>query len=459
MVGAQMSGGYLQADETSDTINKLRQQIEQLDQKLRILERKSELEKETAAEKTRTEPVVSFGGGGFQVRSADSNFVFKLRGYVQADARFYPGHPPGAVLPDTFLIRRARPIFEGTVFEKFDYRVMLDFGAQSSLSSANNALVQDAYLTARFWPEFQVFAGKMKEPVGLERLQSGANLLFIERNYPTQLAPNRDVGFGIQGDLFDSRLSYAIGAFNGVADGGSGDFDTSEGDKDVAARLFSHPFKNSTVDPLKRFGLGVAGTYGNQQGNLRPYFSQGGQRIFAHRTGAGTNAATANVTADGTQWRLAPQGYYYYGPFGVFGEYVISSHEVRRDAGGPPTFAHVEHSAWQAAASWFLTGEENSFKPVTPKRPFSLSGGGWGAWEIAVRVGQLDLDDDAFPLFADPANSATRATSFGAGLNWHLNPNVKASAGYDYTKFDGASGSAFDGKHEHAIAARVQFGW
>jgi len=458
-IGTQMTGDFVRADEAADTVNSLRQQIEQLDQKLRVLERKEELDREASTEESKAAPIVSLGPGGFQVRSADSNFVFRARGYVQVDARYNPEPVPGALMPDTFLIRRARPIFEGTVFDKFDYRVMLDFGAQATLSTANNALVQDAYVTARLWPELQFIAGKMKEPVGLERLQSGANLLFIERGYPTQLAPNRDVGFGIQGDLIGGRLSYAVGVFNGVPDGGSGDFDTSDSDKDVAARLFAHPFQTSEIDALKGFGIGVSGTYGNREGTLRSYFSQGLQRTFGYRAGVGTNTATANVAGDGTNWRISPQGYYYWGPFGLFGEYIISSQEVRRDDGGIPTRARLENSAWQIAASYFLTGETNSYRAVTPKRPFSLADGGWGAWEIAARMGQLDVDDDAFPLFANPAGSATRSTSYGVGLNWHLNRNIKVSAGYDYTRFDADPGTIFADESEHVAGARVQFGW
>jgi len=62
-----------------------------------------------------------------------------------------------------------------------------------------------------------------------------------------------------------------------------------------------------------------------------------------------------------------------------------------------------------------------------------LNGGGWGAWEVAARFGQLDVDDDAFPLYANPANSATEATSWGVGLNWHLNRNLKVNLSYEQT--------------------------
>src|SRR5690606_10458897 len=121
-----------------------------------------------------------------------------------------------------------------------------------------NSFLQDAYVNARFWPEFQIQAGKFKEPVSLERLQSGANLLFIERSYPSQIAPNRDVGVQLHGELLGGSLNYQVGVFNGVADGGSGDVDTADDDKDIAARIFAHPFKNTDIEALQGLGIGVA---------------------------------------------------------------------------------------------------------------------------------------------------------------------------------------------------------
>lgn len=461
ILAAYGTGNEATADDAADAVKALKQQIEQLDQKVRILERKGELDKEASTEKAKTAASVSAGASGFSIRSADTNFVLKLRGYIQADARFYADDHSGGTANDTFLLRRVRPIFEGTVFEKYDFRIMLDFGSGVTASAANDSYVQDAYITARFLPQFQVVAGKLKEPVDLERLQSGANLLFVERGYPTQLAPNRDVGFQIQGD-FDgapgsSLLHYAVGAFNGVADGGSGDIDTADDEKDVAARIFAHPFKNTKVAALKGLGLGVAGTYGDQDGALRTYTSIGQQRFFAYRTSA-TPATAPNVVANGIHWRLAPQGYYYFGPFGLFGEYIISSQNVQQAGAGAGSGAigELRHTAWQVAASYFLTGEENSFKAVTPKKPFSPANGGWGAWEIAARVGELDIDDDSFPIYASPTASATKAFSWGFGLNWHLNKNVKVNLNYDQTDFKGGAATDLLAKGEKAIFTRAQ---
>ncbi|MCI0540474.1 MAG: hypothetical protein L0Z50_35175 [Verrucomicrobiales bacterium] len=102
--------------------------IEDLDQKIRVLERKQELANEEATAKAKTTPTVAVGASGLQVRSADSNFVFNLRGYVQADGRFGIGDSADPY-SDTFLMRRVRPIFDGTLYKKIDYRVMLDFAS------------------------------------------------------------------------------------------------------------------------------------------------------------------------------------------------------------------------------------------------------------------------------------------------------------------------------------------
>jgi phosphate-selective porin OprO and OprP len=457
VVGAHLTTPVSAAEEP-ETIDALKRELEALDQKVRVLESKQMLDKDAAAEKGKQVPTVSLGAGGFSVTSPDSNFVFKVRGYVQVDARAYVSDQVDTASNDSFLIRRARPIFEGTVYDKFDYRIMLDFGAQSSLSTANNALLQDAYVTARLWPELQLQAGKFKEPVGLERLQSGANLLFIERGYPTQLLPNRDVGFQVQGDLFQNTLRYEVGVFNGVADGGSGDFDTADDDKDVAGRIFASPFKNTDIEVLQGLAFGVAGTYGNREGALRPFASEGLQRFFTYRTS--TAAGAPNVLADGTHWRLSPQAYYYRGPFGLLAEYAVASQEVRQAGGGAGAGLsdRLAHTGWQVAASYFLTGERNSFRSVAPKRPVTFrDGGGLGAFELAARVHGLDVDDDAFPIYANPATAATEALSFGVGLNWHLNRNIKLSFDYGHTDFKAEAGNPFDGESENLFLTRVQF--
>ena len=74
---------------------------------------------------------------------------------------------------------------------------------------------------------------------------------------------------------------------------------------------------------------------------------------------------------------------------------------------------------------------------------------------MAVRVGQLELDDALFPEYADPASSARGATSWGLGVNWHWNKNVKLSLNYEQTDFDGGTSDLLE-KGEKVILARAQ---
>lgn len=418
----------------------LKSRVQELEEQLKILRRDLASRNESA----RPSPIISAGTSGFSFRSADSNFVLRLRGYLQADSRWYIDDHDAGAANDTFLLRRVRPIFEGTVFEKYDFRVMLDFASAVNPSANNNPYVQDAYFTARWLPEFQLVGGKLKEPVSLERLQSGANLLFVERGYTTQIAPNRDAGFLVQGDLFDT-LNYSLGAFNGVADGGSADIESTDDEKDVVARLFAHPFRKTGVEPLHELGIGVAGTYGDQEGPLRSFLSAGQQRIFGY---------SSSAIADGDRWRIAPQGYWYWGPFGVYGEYIVSNQEVVNGAASDK----LQHKAWQVAASYVLTGEKNSWRGITPRKPFSLREGGFGALEIAGRIQQLELDEDTFPIFSSASSNAHEAFSWALGLNWHLNRNFKFQVNYEQTDFKGGETDLLrDGERTVFTRAQIAF--
>ncbi len=53
-----------------------------------------------------------------------------------------------------------------------------------------------------------------------------------------------------------------------------------------------------------------------------------------------------------------------------------------------------------------------------------------------------DVDDKAFPLFANPASAASVADSVGLGLNWYLNRNLKVMLDYERTEFEGGAASA-----------------
>jgi phosphate-selective porin OprO/OprP len=442
---------------------KEQQHLEALDQKVKALERENELAQETNAARVKSAPRISLGADGFSFASANGDYAIQLHGILQMDSRTFFDEP-SVVGNDSLLIRRARPILQGTVFRSFDFLFVPDFAPSSGPQ------LFDAYVNYTYSPALQFRAGKYKAPLGLEQLMEDRDMLLNERSLATDLVPNRDVGFELHGDLFDGRVSYAAGIFNGTTDGGnSGNTDFADA-RAFIGRLFFEPFKKASTDVLRGIGFGVAGSYETMSntntaglpsttgGSLPGYFTDGQQQFFAYNP-----ADKAVVVAEDDHWRLSPQAYYYYGPFGLLGEYVISDQKVARTAVAPFDSAHLRNTAWEISASWVLTGEDAAYAGgVVPRRSFDPRDGGWGAWQLVGRYAELNIDRAAFPEFADPQASAGSAGAWSVGLNWYMNRNVRVNASYSHTHFNGGGGSgtsapaAVTRRDENVMFTRVQ---
>ncbi len=429
-------------------LDQFKQQIQELDQKVRVLEREREIDQDNVATTTKAAPKIVIGGNGAGFSSGDSNFVAQIHGVAQLDSRtfFQDGGLNGN---DGFLLRRLLLILTGTVFHDFDYNFTPDFGGST-------VQVLDAYMNYRYSPALQVEAGKFKSPVGLEHLQADVNLSFNERSLATDLVPNRDLGIDLHGDLFDGVASYALGVFNGASDYNGTTVNTSfQDDKAFAGRVFYQPWKNSSVNGLRGLGFGVGGSYQanhpatNTATGLTPgYTTDGQQKFFSY---------SAGVNASGAAWRVSPQAYYYYGPFGLLAEYVISDQQVASAAKS----ADLQNTAWEISGGWVLTGEEASYNGLTPRHPFDPRQNQWGAWQLVARYGGLNVDGKAFQNgFASSAKNADSATAWSVGLNWYLNKNVRADLSFSHTVFGGFTGVAAPGtvpaQAENVLFSRLQ---
>lgn len=410
-----------------------------LDQRLRVLERRLELQQEEAAAKAKEAPVVAVTDKGASLKSPNGDYEIKIRGLLQGDGRFFSsGVPSGTYY--TFLLRTARPTIEGALGKWIGFRFTPEFAGDS-------AGIVDAYADLKFSPAASVRLGKFTSPVGLERLQSSSALSDIERALPSELAPNRDIGVQLQGELAGSKVSYAIGVFNGTVDGRDAVTTNPDDELEYAGRLFLEPFKEGTGF-WSGLGFGIGGSVGDTTGtgnNILPRYRTPGQVQFFNYRSA--------VAADGRRTRWSPQGYFYRNRFGLLAEYIASKQEVQVGA----TAAELENTAWQATASYVLTGEDASYRGVVkPSHPFSPGKGGWGAWELVGRYGVLEIDDRAFPVFADPAVSARRAKAWTLGVNWYLTSNLKLVVNYLDTQFDGGAAAGADREDEKAVFSRLQ---
>jgi phosphate-selective porin OprO/OprP len=424
LLGAASS--YAQAGTKS-----LEERLEQLEQEIRILKRQKELDQEAAKEKAKTVPILQADAKGFGVKSADGNFAIRLNGQIKVDGNFLLDDDRKD-FTDSFSSSSVRPILNGTVFKEFDFTLSGDFGG-------TGVSLTDAFLEWRHWPALKIKAGRFKQPFGLERLQSDVNNSFTTLGLPSQFVPARDIAIQVGGELYDGVFSYAASIGNGTVDGSSVLGDTSDG-KELTGRIWVQPFKKTDIELVSGLGVGIAGSYGWQGGatnaaNLASYKSSVGNTFFSYVTGS-----TNGTYAAGERVRFSPQFSYYYGRLGLLGEYVVSEQNVKRLA----RTDNLVNTSWQVAGSFLLTDDEASYKGVVPKKPFSLADGQWGAWELVGRYGELDVDNAAFTgsggtQFADPAKSASKAGSWGVGLNWYLNKNVRAFFDYEHTFFNGGA--------------------
>lgn len=339
LAGLAIAAGFLHAQTPATTqqqIDQLQQQLDQLKQQQKADEAAAKAVNPAASNSNAS---VTADSHGFTIKSNDGDFTLNIGADIQIDNRSFSGTGSSS-LPDTILLRRARPVFQGTIYKYVDYFFRPDFGKGS-------VAIYDAYAELKYFSHAKLRIGKFKTPIGLERLQSDDDTTFVERGLPSLLVPQRDIGFQLAGDLINKRVGYQVGIFNGVADNALGDAAVSN-HRDFAARIFATPFAPDQKNPLKGLGFGLGMTGGNVDGEALPSFSTFGQNAFL--------PFASGVTEAGHRTRLQPQLYYYLGGFGLFSE--LSKNEEGFQKG---TFrTDLGFRAWQVETSYILTGKKRA---------------------------------------------------------------------------------------------------
>jgi phosphate-selective porin OprO and OprP len=441
-------------------------EVEKLNRKVNTLERKLEVQDEVNTGAFQKLPVFDVGENGFRITSSDKKHQVRIRGAIQADGHFF-SEDGSQKSTDSFDLKQARIWLEGYVFKNIYYKLMPDFAAGGNI-------LPDAYIDYAYDPAINLLVGKFKPSLSLERLQGDSDGTFLERAFPTYLASNRDVGIQVHGAFgkpgysaesvpgpIDSRnfLTYQLAVENGAGDDGSpnNNAGATYDSKEFVGRVFSHPFQHTTPW-LEGFGFGLAGSYGDSNTQaLKNQATPIGRTTYLDYTKI--NSGYAAPTADGDRNRLYPQAYWYAGPFGLMGEYVTSNQQLSSTKSSKAVSIKQENTAWQVLASYVLTGEDNTFGAVKPIQNFDPFKGTWGAWQLAARWSELNVDKNTFTVI-DPSKSANHATAWTLGVNWYLNSYALIRTDYEQVSFKGGAGS--DANHvsnrpsEHVFATRFQ---
>jgi phosphate-selective porin OprO/OprP len=427
--------------------------IDELDQKIRVVERLGEIQKEEAKAAAAKQAKVNAGPGNLGFASADGAFSLRYSGFIQASGRHFTTEPATAQNnAHNFNLRRVQTDIRGTAYKNFGWRVHTNFAPGS-----NSLSLLDVQFDWNLLPEFNLTAGKFKPPTGLERLLSSPRAPFIEGSFVTVLQPNRDLGIQASGAFAKGVVAYQAGVFNGANDNQDNYGDTDD-KYDFYARVFATPFAQGS-EALKGFGFGASASYGEREAGtgaaniatLGAIATPGRQSFNPYS--ADINPYSAD-TLDGTVVRISPQAYYYYGPFGLIGEYTQTTTAVRNGANS----GDLTNSAWALTGSWVITGEKNSYRsgPKVAKANNWPKGSNFGALELLGRVHGISIDDAVAGTYG-PAAGVESALSYGAALGWYLNDVFKIYASYEHTDFTNASGANRDAENVLSVSFNVAY--
>ncbi len=358
---------------------------------------------------------------GLRFETPDKSFTFKLGTRIAFDTYFFNGNndfeSSFGEEADGSKFRTLRVNAEGSLNKSIEYKWSYDFAG-----GVNNKL-KDVYVSFKEAPGGNLRVGQFKEPMSLEQQTSSANITFMERSAADRLVPGRNIGIMLHDTCASEKVNWAAGIFR---DDGSdtGQDSGAHGDYIFSARVSGAPLM---TDATHLVHVGLSGRRQQFQGSNFDIFSNG-------ETNGSTQALSrVNVAADNSD-TYGLEAAWVNGPLSVQSELIKT--EVNRDGA-----SGLDFEGFYIFGSWFLTGESRPYKKATGSfgrvhvnNPYGKDGGN-GAWEVAFRASQLDMNSElgittstAVPGGITNGGGVTNA--YTLGLNWYLNDFTKVMINY-----------------------------
>lgn len=403
---------------------------------------------------------VTFSNGRPTLSTADGKFTASFRGVFQLDAAAYDQHTAGPLgtdfrrgsfgdaaeadhardLADGAVFRRARIGIEGKAFGDWSYGFLYDFGGSGVEASGQ---INQAWVQYEGLGKVKLKVGAFAPLASMDDSTSAYGTVFLERAAVSELVRGLAAGDGrtAAGVTSNGKNWLVSAAITGNTVGKQA-FDDQLG---FVGRAAFVPWRSETG----LIHLGVNTSVVIHPATTGPDVAPGGAptpirlRERAESRVDGTRLVdTGNIDAHRvTAWGLEAAAQLR--AFTLQSEYAHIGVDRRASALPNPDF-----SGWYVQGSWTLTGEprrysmgSGAFDTPRPKKPFNLKTGDWGAWEIAARYSNLDLNDTsgAAPIYGGEQQVWT------VGLNWYPNAAVRFQANFQDVDVDRLSpgGTAF----------------
>ncbi|MEH2512538.1 phosphate-selective porin OprO/OprP [Nitrobacteraceae bacterium AZCC 1564] len=432
--------------------------------------------------------VVSMPNNRPTICTADGENCVGITGRLHWDVGGYDYHPNTAATSPQRLdsgqnVRRARIGLAGKFLSDWNFALIYDFGGTSdgfggaaagSLPGGGTSGIENAYLSYTglkpFGGKMAIEGGIMDIPWTLDEATSSNDITFMERSSAQVIAVNVAAGdfrstFGTRwwndsvwvGGYVTGPTTGSIHSASSVTPAGSteqyGAVVRAAGQLVSGKEYSLHIGANAEwlIQPPRNLVTNAQTVSFSDRPELRidptTLISTG---AIANASGVQVYGAEAAAT---------------YGPLYLQGEYYW--YNVDRDAStglAPVGAPSLQFQGGYAQASYVLTGETRTYNTSTaayngikPRDPFSLQGGGWGAWEVAGRVSTIDLNDRVGTALGVAGG---RQTVYTAGLNWYVNNNLRFMLNYlhgDVAKQQSPTSTVDVGSTFDAVAMRTQF--
>jgi phosphate-selective porin OprO/OprP len=465
------------ADPREARIEQLENEVQELAGEVQDLKRNQAEQIQTLANVERKTPpppsaTVSILNGKPSISSADGRFTANLHGIIQLDAADYDQASPGPTssdfrrsgpaigtpsvdaahardLKNGDVFRRARIGVDGTVYGDWDYRLIFDFAGSGT---ENAGQLYEAWAQYSAFKPFHLRVGAFAPSIGLDDQASTNSMPFLER------AASSDIARGLAAG--DTRTAVELFA-------------------NKEHWLVSGAVTGKTIGVINSSGAAVAQTFGDQLGlvgraAISPFhgddwlihFGVHGSYVVhpADSVGPSTTGATlasgsvigfsntpelrvdgtklintGNIIANhadtlGAEFAAQKRNFLLQAEYEDFG--------VQRNDG----FSSPNFHGYYVSGTWLITGETRKYNSQTAAfdgpsvaHPFSPKDGAWGAWELAVRYSDMDLNYKAGAAGTYQTANGIRGGDeqiVTAGVNWYVNPVIRFMFDYQHVKVD-----------------------
>lgn len=365
--------------------------------------------------------------GGFEAKTTDGNYSFKIGGRAMVDFNSYDGviNKDETSTGSDLFFRRARLEIKGHMND-WKYGMSYNLTGGGSIDQLKTTYTGFGKLA-------NITVGEQKENFGLDDTGSSKWIAGVERSFVSD-AFDTGNNMGVKLHGANDFLTYSLGVFKESIEDADNSLDVA-----TTGRVVIRPiYANGTV-------LHVGAGFTQRDGEFEDIASRlgvrGGEDKTANKLKAEfTTGHGQEMTAQNVEFAFAS------GPLQIMAEYFQGEVEAPGNVAGSDD---IEVDGYYVQASYFLTGENRKYKTniaaFDKVKPSNAS----GAWEVFARMSQLNTDMGSNISLTGGEDAEVTTL----GVNYYMNSNVKFALNYVTADTDAKIGGEDNGD---AIVGRLQ---